>query len=137
MYIEDIDIDDLIAEVKKIAAANPDHIYTDKRDSMGFGQATCFYERNGKPSCIMGQALHTLGVPIEELMAFDTTHQGSIVSLLTKYGKYDSHDEYGEDLVSKKLVWLNDVQYLQDTLKPWGVAVESAYGNLVSGGYNL
>lgn len=53
----------LIAEVRKVAAEQPDHVYW---------PANCQYMAKGQPSCIMGQALYRLGylpseVPIEDV----------------------------------------------------------------------
>lgn len=82
----------LIAEVRKVAAERPDHVY---------GPANCQYMVNGQPSCIMGQALYRLGylpseVPIEDI---------TINLMLSKLGIEVAPDE---------LTWLCHVQNAQD-----------------------
>jgi hypothetical protein len=111
-----IDPNSVVEEVRSIAAKNPDHIYTDKDTSNP--NSSCFYERNGKPSCIMGQALFNLGVPIETLSAMDRQTGGIFSFLLT--------DGVSLRKESNTLYWLCTVQNLQDNLYAWGVAVATA-----------
>lgn len=112
-----IDSKALVEEVRSIAGEHSGHIYQDKDPN--HPNTSCFYERNGKPSCIMGQALFNLGVPIETLSAMDIK-TGGIYEFLTI--SEHSTDALDDDV----LMWLNSVQNLQDNLKPWGYAVYAA-----------
>jgi hypothetical protein len=114
--LKTIDPNALVEEVRSIAAKHPGHIYQDKDTDNP--NTSCFYQREGKPSCIMGHALFNLGVPIATLQAMDT-HTGGIYEFLTL--------GFTTPLASHEtLMWLNSVQNLQDNLKPWGYAVGSA-----------
>lgn len=103
-----IKISALWDEVKKVAAENPDHVYPEQY---------CQYQHNGKPSCIVGQALHRLGVPVDTLAELDEGG-GAVVAGLPQMRP----DLFEVDSVSD-LFALSDAQEAQDNLLPWGEAV--------------
>lgn len=72
--MEPIKIDEhqAIATLRELAQGNEDFVYT-KHDR------ACLYVHDGQPDCLVGQALHKLGVPLDALEriqdgdAFETT----------------------------------------------------------------
>lgn len=105
----------VIAAVRRHAAENPGFIYRRIDEVVG---SACFYVRDGKPDCLIGQALWELGL-IDS--SFEGTGQNrmGIVAI--------SHDwpfDGGE------LRWLSRVQSAQDCGEAWGDAVrETDSGN--------
>ena len=106
-----IKVSDLWAEVKKVAAEQPDYVYSEE---------PCQYQHDGKPSCIVGHALHRLGVPIEALEALDDAQEGggvpasglpSYLPILVEEGSRSA------------LIALGEAQEAQDDGIPWGEAV--------------
>lgn len=106
-----IKVSDLWAEVKKVAAEQPDYVYPEQY---------CRYQNDGKPSCIVGQALYRLGMPVSVLVEIDAAHgQGGI----SAYGlPYERPDLFVDDSASD-LFALAEAQEAQDNRLPWGEAV--------------
>lgn len=109
-----IKVSDLWNEVVKVSRKHPERVY----DKGSFG--TCSYQRDGKPSCIVGNALNRLGVPIEDLQEFDTelgdTSIGNIASTYEELFEIDSE---------AALECLTSAQNNQDQKVPWGEAVKA------------
>lgn len=116
----------VIAEVRKIAAEQPDFNYSEfygKSNSFtGEKTATCVYfdddclaeDSTGK--CIVGKALENLGVD-SAIFTNDFNLNNSIVSVLDGIIEFESeNDRY----------WLREVQLKQDDGSTWGDAVEAA-----------
>ena len=105
-------------EVRSIAEKNPDFVY---RSPLAEDNERCVYIHNGKPSCIVGQALVRLGVDKEFLHKLDTDYEGGvgILEALQSYDEFEFDDKEAADLVA----WS---QHFQDTGIPWGEAVERA-----------
>lgn len=113
-----INTKDLIAEVRKVAEADPEYVYyhndtTQKQYGCSYN-ADSFGNRFGQP-CLIGQALRNLGIIVEEEYETNTIHQ-----LLS---------ECVIDVVvldPKDIRWLDLVQVAQDEGSTWGSAVASA-----------
>jgi hypothetical protein len=114
-------IDDLIKEVRRLAAEKPDYVYpindADFQES-GAGIA-CWYQAPGKTRCIFGQALANLGVTLPY------NAEGQRIRLVIA----------GSDLVTynprsdtEKIHWCTGVQNAQDRGKTWGQAIADADG---------
>jgi hypothetical protein len=96
----------LKAEVLRLAARNPDHVY--RTDSGG----SCFYNPNpaqGRTACIFGQAFINLGAPIPAHL------EGEGIVLVLTLMCPDATDDDRE--------WAMNVQIRQDGGFPWGAAV--------------
>lgn len=104
--------------------------------------ATCLYIRNGEPSCLVGVALVTEGVPIEVLTYIDEfTHdcenecledctESSIGSI---WAGQVLRDRAGLMLSDEARWVLSSAQIYQDTGRTWGEALEAAKRALEEG----
>lgn len=105
------------AAVRQLAAEQPEYVYT-RPDPFGYN--TCVYQYNGAPSCLIGQALHRLGVPVESLAAadngaFERKGASTVLAVLAPGTSADTR------------AWAQEVQYHQDLGNiPWGEAVRLA-----------
>ena len=109
-----IKVSDLWAEVKKVAAEQPDYVYEKPADG-------CAYEVDGKPSCLVGHAMFRLGMPLDLIRRCDS--EGPIEHVLDEVcGEFD---ESGDDrgVYRTLLGW---TQGAQDSGKPWGEAVSES-----------
>lgn len=96
----------LIAEVRKVAERNPDHVYA--KPSTG-----CVYVSGGQPSCIVGHALWNLG-SIDANMELVPDNTSGMHGIL---------DHLQIELDSRELDWLIDAQNYQDTRGTWSQAI--------------
>lgn len=105
----------LVEIVRRKAAENPDYVYQAPGDGIA---AQCLYVHDGKPSCLIGQALLEAGVIGPDFEANADNRRGfrslwhHIPSLQAL-----SYDEYD---------WLQSVQRRQDAGEPWANAVAFA-----------
>lgn len=118
---------DLVAEVRRLAAEDPDHVYRPPVHDVGEENPTwadCSYVtgEDGK-GCLIGQALSNLGVPFEELVKFEGYN---VVMTLGLMGLVDEDHVSDRAAHTDEECFLMRVQYEQDDSRPWGEAVESA-----------
>lgn len=102
---------DVVNEIRKVAAEQPDFIYNEG------GLAECMYTKNtdGSPGgCIVGRALMRLGVEEEDLVESDGQFASRVLSDLGISG-----DRF-------VMLWIAEVQEVQDGGKTWAEAVQSA-----------
>ena len=104
---------DIADRVRAIAAAQPDRRY-----EKPVGGRTCMYVHGDKPGCIMGQALHAEGVPLEILAEGEGLAVGSVL--------WHLEDWVTRDLSQPWVSWLGHVQAGQDSGKTWGGSVQFA-----------
>lgn len=78
---------------------------------------TCVYICGGKPSCLVGHVLYSLGWPVERLMDFDSQRSNGIGSLRVCYGDIATQDAV--DI-------LEAAQDTQDLGGSWGEALAQA-----------
>lgn len=108
--MSEIKVSELWAEVLKVAQEQPDHVY--ERSEAG----KCNYERNGQPSCIVGHAMHRLGVSVFDLREFDATGDSAVEDIIgMNPDMFDNDDKLGMEL-------LIEAQNRQDQEVPWGLA---------------
>jgi hypothetical protein len=110
-----ITIDQLITEVRRLAAEKPDYVYTP-----AFNDKTtiaCWYQAPGKEHCIFGQALANIGVTVP----YD--NEGSRIRLLIT-----SMDAIEHTRDEKKLDWCTNAQNAQDRGNSWSQAILDADG---------
>lgn len=108
----------LVAEVRALAAEQPDFVYTAidfHPDKLGGGEK-CSYVHGDVGGCIVGQAALRAGMGLEELREKDNDEDDTSV--------WDQFEEYG--LTNEQLRWLSKVQHSQDIKYPWGAAVDRA-----------
>lgn len=98
--------DQIITEVRRLAAEKPDFVYEKPEFS-----AFCLYMHGEEPGCIFGQALHNLGWDVTAPDA------GTINTVL------DDNDVHRTE---RQALWMREVQHEQDTRTPWGDAVAKA-----------
>lgn len=107
--IRDIDLGQLEAEVRRLAAENPNYRYPHTNG--------CVYVERGPGgglcgSCLFGVALINLGVDPQEL---DLGDHVAIALLLDRNG-----------FAGPQIEWFQAVQNFQDDRRPWGEAVRLA-----------
>jgi hypothetical protein len=89
------------------------------------GEGTfCAYVASGEPSCIVGNALHRLGVSIPTLVKMDKCAIGG--SVITSRKVLDVLEDSGFTLDGDVITLLSTAQTLQDDEVPWGEAVRAA-----------
>ena len=101
-------LDDLVAQVRKLAEDNPHRVIAGGCTNIQIG--TCI-------PCIVGQALQDCGVPRQWFV--DHNAQGSNIYHVLELLGLDTHDNAG-------LIWLGYVQAHQDSRMPWRLAVDRA-----------
>lgn len=112
---------DLIPEVRRLAAQNPDYVYPQMTDDEG-GTA-CFYlarsaGNTAKAACIFGRALRNLGVLARTLRKYENTGiTGALVSLV-RSGLATG--------TSAQIAWCQRVQTSQDYGESWSYCVARA-----------
>lgn len=123
-YRADFSVGDVVMKVRELAAANPHFVY----QAPQAGSGTCLYVHAAPitlallPGCLMGQALHALGVPLELLR--DRCERTGIRRVLGILGVPMSVSKVTGSL--QEADWLSSVQYNQDSGCSWGKCVEIA-----------
>lgn len=115
---------DVVAKIREIAAVNPDRIYVPTGQELGYVseyKVDCMYvhDKDGKAvaGCLIGQALHALGVPLGYLRTCEHTDATSVLDRLNLIPY---------DFLSGNALWVVVVQRYQDEGKPWGECVSLA-----------
>ena len=103
----------IIAEVRKVAAERPDHVYRNPEWPESQTRGFCKYMHDGEPGCIMGTAFYHLGVTLPE--------GGDVGNVLMGYFP-SIYDQLSEEQES----WLRSVQRNQDQGSSWADAVIKA-----------
>ena len=116
-----ITADQVLDQIKTIAAENPDHVYEAPAD-LATDLGRCLYVHYDEPGCIVGKALFDLGVSLGDLTTFgDDARLGGgapAESLLKELGIIGCLDSASGRIQS--------IQSRQDRGIPWGEAVEGA-----------
>lgn len=99
--------DQIIAEVRRLAAERPDYVYEKPP-----GSTFCLYRHeDGSPGCIFGQALDNLGVGLDE-------HTYGTIGIVLF--------DLGVAKTDQQANWMTSVQHYQDNGRPWAEAVAKA-----------
>lgn len=101
----DEEIEDTIRE---LAADSPDFIYERPE-----GVVQCRYVHGDAPGCLIGQALHFLGVPLADLVMFEGENAITLLRELT----------YTSEPIRR---WASRVQDYQDSEATWAESVAYA-----------
>lgn len=84
----------------------------------------CRYVVNGKPACIGGTALFKVGIPVDELRAWEGNGIDSMMPGITTYGgERGNADGF---LSVRAAAVLEVAQDRQDNGSPWGEALDAA-----------
>jgi hypothetical protein len=120
MTLPDITDAELIDALKAVVAESPDHVYTAPQHMLdeGYAKSTCFYvhtdendETKLSPGCVVGAALHRLGVPLEALQEYEHQNANAVLNVLYP----------GLSIQAKSFA--GRVQLEQDNKFPWGRAL--------------
>lgn len=105
---------DLVGEIRRLAGENPDYVYPD---------AYCRYVKEGEGSCLVGQALINLGVPVNWFLDHSSDYND-----LRNAGTFSEIRDLVPGLKVSDLVtdWVDTAQSSQDDQTPWAEAVEGA-----------
>lgn len=113
--------DDLIKAVRKLAAADPAHVYQQTSPVVGVeGVDGCLYSDLGVEQCLIGQAFIESGVDMSDLRYADQAEFGDIEGLINE----DYLEVVGAS--ERDIAWLTSVQRHQDSGITWGTAIHSA-----------
>jgi hypothetical protein len=107
-------IDAIFDTVRDLLAESPDFTYQAPTED-----GSCVYIADGKGSCVVGQALVKLGVPVAELSYFDQEIGGMSAGPVLRRVL----DADGDLFVNPKAVAIEAVQTWQDGARPWGGAI--------------
>lgn len=95
-----------------VAETGEDHVY-ERIDDGNDPHRSCWYVHDGQPSCLIGRALHRIGVPLDLLARNEGT---SALSLMEDIGGFSYTVRLAADLAQ-------DVQDGQDKGNTWGDAL--------------
>lgn len=102
-----------------VAEVGPDYTYPDsERDDL---YHACRYVADGKASCIVGRALHKMGVPLEVLAEHELSSAEMVIRELIDDGVIESNE-------SEWATQYAFAQIAQDQRKTWGKALQEAEG---------
>jgi hypothetical protein len=108
------------ALIEAVAEKGDDYVYTNPDGESATGAAaSCYYVHGDKPGCLVGNALHRLGVPLSALEAHEMRGAYSVAKELI-----DVTDS------SSTFTMLAEVQDSQDNGAMWGDAL--AYAGVVT-----
>ena len=120
-----VTVNDLVAEVRKVASADPDFRYRDNKTLL----VSCSYfgramgDLSGSP-CIIGKAMANLEVDTSKLLRMESTGASTAVDDIFLEKWVDILVDEAEDF--PMTVWLGHVQSYQDSGTSWSEAVRKA-----------
>lgn len=121
--IKRIKVEDLYAQVRIIAEEHPERIYHDYYAEVfpEADHAECaYFLENGAPGCIVGHALHRLGINAQDVEEMNTGI--GVTDLLDSISYVDPMDRRQMSMVN----WLTIAQSAQDRGEPWSSAIIEA-----------
>lgn len=126
MDIKTINADAALRALEGVVAGREEYVYDSANG--------CNYEWEGKPSCVVGQALHELGLPISVLAEMDLAKgedyyldgdifvKDATISQAVKI----VHARSNLRLTNHAVGILSEAQSHQDMHSKWGVALDAA-----------
>lgn len=107
--------------IKALVKESPDKVYARPEHMEAAPKAACYYvhtspedETQLSPGCLIGVALHKVGVPLEELRKYEGQAAWSVLRVLMPHLSADTVNFAG------------DIQAWQDQRKTWGEALLNA-----------
>lgn len=119
-----ITVKELATEARKQAEHNPSN-----KVSCTY---VCHNDGERRPNCVVGKALHALGVSLESLELWNAT---AIRALLDEHPEWLSDEVMGNRSVY--VWWLAQLQYSQDDGFTWGESLAIADRQLVMGEFGI
>lgn len=122
----EITAEQAIEALRKVVAGNEEFVYELKSDAdradqgVNKNDGSCFYEWDGKPSCIVGHVLAELGASIGVLRHLDTRQTAGIKA------SRQALSEQNIFTTSAAIDILHVAQYVQDRGSSWGEALADA-----------
>jgi len=118
-------ISEVVAQVRRLAAENPDFVYEKVKSKSSEDSPRCLYTHNGKGSCIVGQAI--LAVDDSLYSKLSDYDEGLIFGYSATLVVHDLYpEEFEQDQGEMYASWLNWVQRKQDDGWTWAQAVRYA-----------
>lgn len=114
----EIDLRALVAEVRNAAAKTPDKCFGD-----GPGEGCRYFDHDGSPVCIVGQALSALGATYGMLGPGDND---TGIRFVVQQGNTGLTFVRGDVDEYRHIEWLAAVQGMQDSGRTWSEAVQRA-----------
>lgn len=128
--LSDEDPESLLDELRSLVYANPEFVY--QQPTTGSGMKGCLYAHDGEASCLIGQWLHELGVPVEDLKALDELPGLELWMDEDDPESQRLSDTAVDELVAFEIItlpegldWtiLSAAQSRQDQGQPWGLCL--------------
>lgn len=108
-------------EITRLATKNPDFNYKVDSGVEGLNCGVpCLYVFENRASCIVGQALNNLGVPLEVLSKYENWTSTKIIQEILQLSDKDL------DFHTNTLAWIDRVQVQQDSNHTWSYAINYA-----------
>lgn len=100
----------------------------------GEPQGTCSYVWEGKPDCMVAEALHQLGVP-DETLGWVQNNVAEVNEVRDEYegDGYIIQDAPGVDIKPEAVAVFTAGQQAQDLGQPWGTALSCAEAAVLDG----
>lgn len=100
----------LIAQIREIAAANPDYVYERPPSADPDSPGSCRYVYNGQPSCIVGHAAWNLKL-IDATFEQNRDNTADVTGLV---------DALSLEVDDEERYWIDYAQSYQDNGSTWG-----------------
>ncbi|MEV8056544.1 hypothetical protein AB0P37_08455 [Streptomyces antimycoticus] len=105
--------------LRAVVESSPDHVYS-APVGMSNGNGTCFYVHRTEdgtktPGCLVGHALHRLGVPLATLEKWEGTSATGVIEGITTL-----------DECASAVQLANEAQMAQDTGQCWSESLATA-----------
>jgi hypothetical protein len=117
----DVTDEQFLDAIRAVVAEDPERIYERPEHMEARYEGACYYvhtdardERKLFPGCVIGQALHRLGVPLESLRDYEGENATAVVTAFMPNVSFDARN------------YACTVQSRQDTANTWGDALAYA-----------
>lgn len=117
-----LDFQRAVQLAEEVVSGKEDFVYS-PNDGVVVG-ITCTYERDGQPSCVVGQIFARLGVPVEELKLIDKQEHPGVTHGYSTSARVVTPYLFETD--EKTVQFLNFLQRWQDNGASWGEALNEA-----------
>lgn len=121
---------DVVAAVTAVVSEDPERVYSAPEHQLHGKVGTCFYVHTNTDAmrtprsagCVVGAALHRLGVPLETLQRYEGSPASLVMVDTIDLGSMHDEMNAGE--------FLGRVQREQDGGTPWGEALAIGLANI-------
>lgn len=114
-----VKVSDLADKVVEIADKNPYVLYLERRQEDGLSaDEGCLYSHGSRPGCLVGVAMHELGLPLKTLDDFDSGTKNGIRHIVYYHPEFFELDDQDD------LEFLVKVQDNQDCGYTWRTSID-------------